>query len=163
MVFSPPPRTSVFYLGPVLINYEILKQEKRENNYIEFLDSVEYFIENDLNPNYINISLSPALQDSRPFGWSGYMIEPNYDYVIDLSIGLDNLLQSLDKRGRQNLTRARKKGVTVEIGGKKEFETILDLLDSRYEHQGLNILTSRRYFLDIYDAFKENLKIFVAK
>ena len=109
MVFSPPPHAALFYLGPVLAGYDTLKQEKREINYIGFQNSVEHFIKNDLKAQYISISLSPALQDPRPFTWSGYTFEPQYDYIIDLSIGLDSLLQTLDKKGRQNLNRCKKK------------------------------------------------------
>jgi hypothetical protein len=163
MVFSPPPRAALFYLGPVLIGYDKLKQEKRENNYIEFQKHVENFIKYDLKANYINISLSPDLQDPRPFGWAGYTIKMDYDYITDLTIGLDCLLQSLDKRRRQNLNRARKRGISIEMGGKEEFEVILDLMDIRYAQQTLFNMESRRYLLDIYDAYKENIKIFIAK
>jgi hypothetical protein len=163
MVFSPPPHAALFYLGPVLTGYETLKQEKKENNYKEFINSVELFIKNDLRAHYISIALPPALQDPRPFSWSGYTLEPHYDYVTDLSAGPESLLQSLDKKQRQNLNRSRKRGVTVEVGGKKEFIKILDLMDIRYSEQGKTVTVPRQYFLDIYDTFKNNLKIFVAK
>ena len=42
--------------------------------------------------------------------------------------------------------------MTVEIGGKKEYEKILDLMDIRYAQQGKNITVSREYFLDLYDV-----------
>jgi len=162
MVFSPPPHAALFYLGPVLVGYDTLKQEKREINYIGFQNSVEYFIKNDLKANYVSISLTPGLQDPRPFTWSGYSFEPQYDYIIDLSIGPDSLLQTLDKRGRQNLNHAIKRGISVEIGGKKEYEKILNLMDFRYAQQGKNVTVSRAYFLDLYEVFKDHLKIFVA-
>ena len=163
MVFSPPPHAALFYLGPVMVGYDTLNQEKREMNYIEFHNSVENFIKHDLKAQYVSISLPPALQDPRPFAWSGYGIEPRYDYVIDLSIGPDLLLQTLDKKQRQNLNRAKNRGFFVETGGKKEFGMILDLMDIRYAQQGKNVTASRHYFLDIYEAYKNNLKIFVAK
>jgi len=163
MVFSPPPHAALLYLGPVIAGYDTLKQGKREILYCEFQNSVENFIINELKANYISISLSPELQDPRPFSWCGYYIQSQFDYVIDLSIGPDHLLQALDKRGRQNLNHARKKGFTIEIGGKKEYEAILDLMDIRYAQQKKRITTSKDYYLDIYDAYRENLKIFVAK
>lgn len=174
MVFSPPPHVALFYLGPVLAGEDTLKQKnqefnyfefqkKREMNYIEFQKSVDTFIKNDLKAQYISISLSPALQDPRPFVWSGYSVELNFDYIIDLSIGLDSLLQTLDKRGRQNLSRAKKRGMSIEIGGKIEYEKILDLMDIRYAQQGKNVMESREYFLDLYDAYNNSMKIFVAK
>lgn len=163
MVFSPPPHSAIFYLGPVLIDYDTLKQKKRENNYHEFQNSIEHFIIHNLNANYISISLPPALQDPRPFTWSGYSIEPQYDYITDISIGPDSLLQTLDKKQRQNLNRAIKRGITIEIGGKKEYEIILDLMDIRFAQQAKILTASRDYFLDIHDNFKDNIKIFVAK
>lgn len=163
MVFSPPPHAALFYLGPVLAEYDTIKQEKREINYLGFQNSVEQFINNELNANYISISLSPGLRDPRPFTWSGYSFEPQYDYIIDLSIGLDLLIRTLDKKGRQNLNHAKKRGITVEIGGKKEYERILDLMDIRYAQQGKNVTVSREYFLDLYEVYKDHLKIFVAK
>ena len=162
-VFSPPPHAALFYLGPVLAGCDTLKQETRENNYIDFQNAVENFIINDLKANYISISLPPALQDPRPFKWSGYTIDLNFDYVTDLRIGPDSLLQTLNNKQRQNLNRARKRGISVEIGGKGEYETILDLMEIRYAQQGKIVTASRDYYLDIYDAYKQNLKIFVAK
>jgi hypothetical protein len=163
MVFSPPPHAALFYLGPVMAGYEALKQEKREINYIGFQNLVENFIINELKAQYVSISLPPGLQDPRPFSWSGYSFEPQYDYKIDLSIGLDLLLQTLDKRGRQNLNHAIKKGILVVTGGKKEYEKILNLMEIRYAQQGKNVTISRDYFLDLYDLYKDYLKIFVAK
>jgi hypothetical protein len=163
MVFSPPPESFLPYLGPVLREYDTLKQEKRENNYIGLQESVEHFLNHELHANYISISLPPALQDLRPFTWSGYSTEPLYDYVTDLSIGVNSLLQNLDRKQRQNLNRAKKRGMIFEIGGKKELETILDLMEIRYAQQEKFLRWSKDYFTAIYDAYKDTLKIIVVK
>jgi len=163
MVFSPPPHASILYLGPVMAGYDTLKQEKWEMNYIGFQTSVEHFISRELKAQYVSISLSPALQDPRPFIWSGYTYELQYDYIIDLSIGLESLFRTLDKNGRQNINRAKKKGITVEVGGKNEYEKIFDLMVNRYTEQGKNVTESRQYFSDLYDSFRDYLKIFIAK
>ncbi len=163
MVFSPPPHAALFHLGPAFVENDTSNQEKREKNYIEFQNSVEHVIMSDLKANYVSISLSPAIKDPRPFSWSGYTLEILYDYVIDLSNGYEHLLQTIDKKQRQNLNRAKQRGFTVEIGGKKEYEKILDLMDVRYAQQGKNVMESRKYFSDIFDTFKDTLKIFVVK
>ncbi len=36
-------------------------------------------------------------------------------------------------------------------------------MEIRYAQQGKNITISREYFLDLYDEYKDNLKIFIAK
>jgi len=163
MVFSPPPHATLFYLGPVFLGFDTLKQSKKEIVYCEFQNSVEEFIKKDLKAHYVNISLPPTLRDPRPYTWSGYTVETIYDYAIDLNQGCDHLLQTLNKRQRQNLKRAKQRGISVEIGGKDEYKLILNMMDLRYAQQGKGITTSRDYFLDIYDAFRENFKIFVAK
>jgi len=163
MVFSPPPHTTMFYLGPVFTEYEALKQEKQEKIFVEFQNSVDVFIKNELNAHYISISLSPGLQDPRPLTWSGYTVKPNYDYTIDISKGVETLYQSLDRKQRISLRNADKKGMIVEIGTKKEYEKILDLMEIRYTEQGQILTSSKEYFLDIYDAYKDILKIFVVK
>jgi hypothetical protein len=163
MVFSPPPHAALFYLGPVMTGYDSLSQEKWEHLYVDFQNSVENFIIRDLRANYISISLSPTLQDSRPFSWSGYRIEPNFDYKIDLTQGIDILYKSLNNRQRADIKKAQEMGMIVEIGAKKEFNKILDLMNIRYEQQAKIVTTSRDYFSDIYDTYNNNLKIFVVK
>jgi hypothetical protein len=163
IVFSPPPHVVLFYLGPILSDWNKLNQEKRELNYIEFQKSVDIFIKNELKPHYVSISLSPNLQDPRPFTWSKYSSELHFDYVVDLSRGCDYLFKALHKKERQKLNRARKIGITVEIGGKNEYERILDLMEIRYAQQGKNVSESRQYFLDIYDEYKDFIKVFIAK
>lgn len=162
MVFSPPPHAALFYLGPVMVS-DSLRQEKWENLYVAFLQSVENFIINDLKGNFISFSLSPNLQDPRPFIWKGYAIELNFDYTVDLSLGIEYLYSILDRKQRADLKRAEGKGMTVEMGEKKDLETILDLMDIRYTQQDKIVTASRNYFLDIYDMFRDNLKIFVVK
>jgi len=163
MVFSPPPRAALFYLGPVLTGCDPLRQEKWEEIYFDFQNSAENFILNELKANYISISLSPGLQDPRPFDWSGYLVEPLYDYEIDLTQGAEYLFRTIDKKQRQDLTRAQKKGITVEVGQKKEFEKILDLMELRYAQQQKVVTVPRSYLADIFNSYKDNVTVFVAK
>ena len=163
MVFSPPPRAAIFYLGPVMAGYDSLRQDQREFLYDNFLKSVDLFIRNDLNANYISVSLSPALQDPRPFSWSGYSIEPAYDYFTDLRKGADYLFQSLDKKQRQDLNRAKKRGISMEIGGEKEIDLIMDLMTNRYEEQEKIVTISPDYLKEIFNNFQNNIRVFVTR
>lgn len=162
-VFSPPSHTDIFYLGPILVGYDTLNQEAREFNYISFQRAVDNFIKNDLKAQYISISLPPNLPDTRPFVWSGYTAVPHFDYVIRLSNESGQLPLTLTNKQRQNLNRAQKKGLTIEVGAKQEYETTIDLMTARYRQQGKDININRNYYSAIYDEYKENLKIFVAK
>lgn len=161
MIFSPPPHVSLPYLGPVLAEYGPLIQEKRENIYINFQESVDDFITNTLNINYISISLPPFLNDPRPFIWSGYSIKPNYDYSVDTSKGIDNLYKSLDYNKRAEIKKANEQGMIVDIGTKKEYEKILDLVDVRYAQQAKLFTVSKNYFSDVYESYKDSMIVFV--
>jgi hypothetical protein len=157
MVFSPPPHAGVFYLGPVLAGCDPFRQEKLENIYFEFQKCIENFMSEDLNAQYALISLAPALQDPRPFKWSGYSIQPHFDYAVDLSSGVDSLFSSLDRKQRSDIKRAKEREMIFGIGGEKEYEQILDLMDIRYAHQGKIVTVSRSYFIDLFKTYKHNI------
>jgi len=164
MVFSPPPHVAIIYLGPVLVDYDKLKRSKREINFVEFQKQIDKFIKEELKANYISISLPPGLPDPRPFQWNGYEVEPAYEYVMDLSKGIEYIWQkNYDKKLRENINRAIRRGIYIEEGGKKELEVIYDLMIERYAEQDRIVTVPKEYLLDVYDAFSENIKIFVAK
>ena len=164
LVFSPPPHTAIIYLGPALVDYDKLKQAKKETNFVEFQSEVDKFIDDKLKANYIYISLPPRLLDPRPFKWTGYEVEPAYDYVMDLSNGLEYIWQkNCDRKLRQDIERARRSGVSVEEGDKEELEVIHGLMEDRYAEQDKMVTVPKDYLLELYDSFYENIKIFVAK
>ena len=163
-VFSPPPWVSVPYLGPVIADYDKLKQDKKESIFIEFQRKVDEFIKSELESNYILISTSPGLLDARPFKWTGYHVEPIYNYIIDLNKGDDYAWQQFKKNLRQNINRAIREGICIEEGSKEGLEWILNAFARRYKEQGKVASISKEYILDLYNAFyPQNLKIFVAK
>lgn len=164
MVFSPPPHTAIPYLGPALVDYDKLKQDKRETNFLEFQRQTDKFLKNKLRANYINISLPPRLSDPRPYRWTGYHIEPAYGYIMDLSKGVEHIwTKKFDKKLRQDIERAKRRGISIEEGNKEELEIIYELLTNRYAEQGRIVTVPKNYLLDIYDSFHQNLKIFIAK
>ena len=164
MVFSPPPHTAMPYLGPALVGYDKLKQSKNETLFIEFQKQVDEFINEELKADYIYISLPPQLLDPRPFQWTGYHVEPAYGYVMDLSNGVEYIWQKkCDKKLRQTIERARRRGIYIEKGGKEELEVIHGLMVDRYAEQDKMVTVPKDYLLELYDSFSENLKIFVAK
>lgn len=163
MVFSPPPHTGLFYLGPVLAVSENLRQEKKEGIALDFQKSYDDFIQSDLRAHYIHISLSPTLDDPRPFKWSGYSIRPGFDYQVDLSGGAESLFSLLDRKQRSDIKRAKERGMCFEIGGDNEFEKILGLMDSRYAQQGKIVTVSKAYFLDLFRKYKNNIVVSVIK
>jgi len=164
LVFSPPPHCAALYLGPVIIDYDKLKQSKKESIFTSFQKKVDEFISSKLKADYVLISTSPGLLDSRPFKWTGYNVRPSYSYLIDLSNGADYVWKQLTKHLRQSINKTKKEGVSIEEGSKEDLEAIYNLLSERYKEQERIVTVPKRYLFDLYDSFHpENLKIFVAK
>ena len=72
-VFSPPPWVAVPYLGPVILEYEKLKQDKRESVFIAFQRKVDEFIREEMKAHYSLIKTAPGLslihisEPTRPY------------------------------------------------------------------------------------------------
>ncbi|MDG6251419.1 hypothetical protein, partial [Methanocalculus sp.] len=80
MAFSPPPKAYLLYLGPLIVDYEKLKQHKKESTFINIQEAVDAYLIEHWNCKYIRIRTPPGLIDSRPFRWQGYCVEPMYTY-----------------------------------------------------------------------------------
>jgi len=166
LLFSPPPKTLLLYLGPTFSDFQKLKQSMKESLFMEFQTEVDNFITSKLKGNYIRIRTSPGLLDSRPLRWAGYHVEPLYTYVMDLTKGTDNIWNGFNKELRRNINKAQKEDIKVEEGSKEEIYIINELLRQRFEEQGYRSSKDyyRSYLSDVYEAFyPQNLRIFVAK
>jgi len=163
-VFSPPPWVAVPYLGPVILEYEKLKQDKKEFIFIEFQRSVDEFIREEMRAHYSLIKTAPGILDARPLKWNGYIVEPIYNYVIDLRKGADSIFKNFKKKLRQNINRAKRRGISVEEGSKEDLEWIYETIVTRYEEQNRKTSLSKGYLIDLFNTFHpQNMKIFVAK
>jgi len=163
-VFSPPPWVAVPYLGPVILEYEKLKQDKRESVFIAFQRKVDEFIREEMKAHYSFIKTAPGILDARPLKWNGYIVEPIYNYVIDLRKGADSVFKNFKKKLRQNIKRAKRRGISVEEGSREELEWIYETIVTRYEEQNRKISLSKGYLIDLFNTFHpHNMKIFVAK
>ena len=166
LVFSPPPKALLLYLGPVFTDYNKLKQSRRESLFTEFQTEVNKFIASELGANYIRVRTSPGLLDSRPLKWTGYEVQPLYTYVIDLTKGVEGLWKELNRKLRVSIERSRREGVTVEIGGKEDLEYLRRALYSRFKEQGLKPQKDyyKNYLYNLYELYHpENMKVFIAR
>ena len=161
-VFSPPAKNGVNYLGAVIRDYDLLKQNKKESIFIEFQSKVDDFISNNLKADYTSIILSPNLIDSRPFVWNNYDVTPKYSYIIELS-NINDVWNNFKSQLRRNI-RATEKKVLIEKGSKVELEYIFDNYKKRSTEQKLYFTLSKEYLFDLYDTFAPiNFEILVAK
>ena len=165
MVFSPPPKVGIPYMGPVLFDYERLKQEKRESLLHDFVRGLDSFIQNNFKPHYTYIRMPPGLNDCRPFKWLGYHANPVYSYLLDISISLSDIEANFSIQARRNIKQAIKKdNLRFEEGFEEELKFLYNMLFDRYKEQGEKIPISMDYLKDLFYKFSpENMKIFVIR
>ena len=164
LAFSPPPKVGLLYLGPLIVDYDQLKQSKRESTFIGFQREVDAFIFSELNVNYFRVRSSPGLSDSRPFRWTRYEIEPFYTYMLNLDKGGDYVWNQFNKQLRVDIKKTEREGVSVEESDKKGLEFLHSSIFRRFEEQGLKSSIPEDYLFELYDSFHpQNMKVFVAK
>ena len=161
---SPPPRSYILYLGPVIADYDSLNQDKKESLYLQIQQEMDNYIFGTRGCRYARIRTSPGLYDSRPLRWSGYTVDPFYTYRINLTGGIDRVWERFEGKLRVKINKAVKEGVTVRIGDKDDLDFIHDILYARYQEQGFSPSDNKKYLHAIYDKFSpDNLKIFIAE
>lgn len=164
LVFSPPQRMATTYLGPLFTNYSKLKQSRRESVYIDFQESVESYLSEEVRPDYSFISTSPGLIDVRPWHWSGYDSKPLYQYRFDITKGTEALWSGLKRSLRNEIKQTQKAGVTVREGGLSDYLGLIEDTKGRYMEQGMRVTESDAYLKELFKLFHpENMRVLVAE
>ena len=94
--------------------------------------------------------------DCRPFKWSNYEINPRYSYMVDLSKGIDWVWKNMNKDRRNDINRAKREGISIEEGSKKDMFELHDLLVRRYAEQGKMVSVSKGYSQGILSKKSKN-------
>jgi hypothetical protein len=164
VALSPPSRSYILYLGPVIAGYESMKQDKRESTFIKVQQELDNYLFNTNGCKFARIRSSPGLYDSRPLRWAGYDVDPLYTYRIDLTRGINHVWEQFDRKLRVDINKAVREGVTVRTGDKEDIIFIHDLLSRRYVEQGFRPTDYKPFLLELYEKFSsENIKIFIAQ
>jgi len=164
LAFSPPPRAYMLYLGPVILDYETLKQDKKESLFIQIQEEVDKYIFEKNKCVLSRIRTSPGILDSRPLRWCGYHIEPFYTYRIPLNENTKTIWEKVDRKLRVDINKAIREGVTVRSGDWEDLEFILHSLFNRYLSQGYKPNDYSKYLRTLYESFyPHNLNIFIAE
>jgi len=164
LALSPPLKTGVTYMGPLIAGYESLKQSKKEEYSFGLQKSVDSFLSSELSANLIKVRTPPHCEDVRAFSWNGYSTEPLYNYELDLSKGLACVWEGFDKELRKNIKKTEKADVVVREGTRHELGLLCDSLAARYSEQGVSSDVRRDYLFDAYDCLHpENIKFLVAE
>ena len=163
-VFSPMPHTGVTYLGSLILKYSNLRESKKLSYFSEFHKVVDTFIYSRLKCNFSLITTPPDFIDCRPFKWTGYKVDPIFNYRIDLAQGIGNIWTGFKPELRTHIKRAIKRGVKIEIGDVEDLNFIYKSLVERYKEQKRALNVKREYIIEVYKQFEpEYIKIFIAK
>lgn len=165
LVFSPPPKTGLPYLGQLLVNYDSkIKQQTIEGNTLSLTDGFSKYIQKELRPNYLRLSFGPGYEDARPLLWNNYSVLTEYTYMLDLSEGEESVFQNYKKQLRVDIKKTEREGVTFSEGGKDDIRLIHDSLTERFIEQGLATNISLDYLYDLFDRFSpDRLRVFRAE
>jgi hypothetical protein len=161
---SPPSNLYIPYLGPVIIGYEDMKQNRREHLLIETQKLLNHYLFQEKKCNIVRIRTSPPLLDSRPLRWCGYSIEPLYTYRIDLRKGCDEVWNKLDRKLRVTINKQARDGIVVERGEKEDIAYLHAALARRYSEQGISTKEHLQYLQELFTVFApDHLQIWVAR
>ena len=157
VVFSPPPRLAMPFLGPVIVDYDNLKQNKKETMYHGLVKGFVDFLK-DIGAMYVNITSPPGLLDARQFIWSGFDAKPVYNYFFDISKGKDYLWRRLKKARRKNITKTGKV-FEFRTGDKSDFNFVINGVFARAEEQNIQLRLSREYLNTLYRRLNGNIEV----
>lgn len=163
LLFCPPPHVALPRFGPVIVNYDKLKPNKRESTLRDFQKKVDEFIISDIKPDYLTIS-SAFLDDARCYRWSGYYVEPTYNYIFHLDNELDKIWSTIKKNTKQDIQRAQRRGFSVREGNMEDLLRIYEQMVERYTEQNRKVNVPKAYLIEMYEAlYPSNLRIFVVE
>ncbi|QLG64141.1 GNAT family N-acetyltransferase [Halorarum salinum] len=153
--FSPPPDLKVNYLGPALLNSGKLKRRKRDRRHRRFVDGVLDWVEERDSPSYWHVRTSVGYDDTRPFQWRGYEVEPKYTYVVDLETTPDELIGRFTGDLRNKLRGEY--DVTYEIGeeGPDAIDSIIEQTHERHREQGESFPVTATFVRDLADRLPD--------
>lgn len=150
-VFSPPPRMGVPNMGPVLLNYEKLKQRKFDRTNRQFVEEALEWIRETIGPKYTRIEAVTDYIDTRPFQWNDFEVTPRHTYEIDLTGGEEAVISQFRGGLRSNIQGCE---VNYEVfeGDEDDVTYILRNVAERFEEQGKSYDIDVPYVTDLYRA-----------
>lgn len=156
--FSPPPDLKVSYLGPALLNFSKLKRRKAERRHVRFVESCVDVIDSELGPKYTHVRAGPWYDDPRPFVWNDFEAEQAYTYVVDLSVGSDDLFQQFSGDARQNIRDGTDDvDAGIRVGGTEAVREIISQVEARHDEQGKPYLLTSETVVALYETLGDDV------
>ncbi|WP_232700729.1 GNAT family N-acetyltransferase [Halobacterium wangiae] len=153
--YSPPPGLKVYNLGPVQLNVGKLKRRKRDRRHRRFIEGVIEWVEREESPRYWNFRTTFDYEDSRPFDWNGYEVEPRYTYLVDLDTSPDELLGRFSSDLRRNLSKEYDVDYEIAEEGPQAIDDIVELTRERHREQNEDFPVTAAYVRELADRLPE--------
>lgn len=157
MVFSPPPNMAVPRLGFVMSAiYDKLKQRRKETYINDVIDEMEQELKK-IKANFILISTVNGFKDVRPLKWSGYGVQMDYSYTIDLRRPLEGIWEDFGNSLKREIRNTEK--LHLSIRPTDDHGEFYRIMQERYRQQKMNLpIASEKYLKDILVTFPDNVK-----
>lgn len=153
--FSPPPDLKVNYLGPALLNFGKLKRRKRDRRHRRFVDGALEWVEARDSPSYWHVRTPIGYDDTRPFQWRGYEVEPKYTYVVDLETTPDELIGRFTGDLRNKLRGEYDVTYEVSEEGPDAIDSIVEQTRERHREQGESFPVTAPFVRDLAERLPD--------
>ncbi len=137
VAFSPPPDLKVEYMGPTLVERQPATPRRRERNRAHLVETALEWVDERIDPQYVNLRTGPRFDDPRPFVWRDWSLTPRHTYVVDLDRDPDDLFMAFSGDARDNVRDAEAFDVDVYEGGPETIERTVTLVERRHADQGV--------------------------
>lgn len=155
VVYSPPHRSGITKLGPVRLNFEKLKQRKVESDNTHFIDGCMDWAAEKFDPSDIYIRVVDRYPDLRPFLRNGFDVTPSYTYVIDLSLGEEEVIKRFSSDARRHIRQPPEHEYEIREGGTETINRIISQVAARHREQGERYELTPEYVTDLYRQFSD--------
>ncbi|SEO78423.1 Lipid II:glycine glycyltransferase (Peptidoglycan interpeptide bridge formation enzyme) [Halogranum amylolyticum] len=149
-VYSPPPHLEVFSLGPALLNFEKLKRRKSERRHRRFVESILTWLDDHLDPDYVDIRTVDRYDDVRPFKWNGFDATPTYTYIVDITRDEETLLTSFSRDARSNICNTDEDAYEIEEGDADAVDFVIEQIRERHDEQDKEYRVTSQFAKSLY-------------
>ena len=137
------------YCGPLIKEGGSSKVSKRMQDTHEILGALREFLCKQ-GFDSINLTLSPGLEDVRPFTWNGWESSVRYTHHLNLKENVDS---NLSRKIRRELKSAEEAGLKTRVSNDSEiYHRLLSLV---YEKQNLAPPLPKEFFERVFKLIRE--------
>ncbi|WP_336023538.1 GNAT family N-acetyltransferase [Halobellus salinisoli] len=159
--FSPPPGRKIPYLGPVVLRKAGAKQRTHEKSHRRFVDAALAYLDDEINPRYVNVRPPVAYHDPRPFLWTGFDATPRYTYHVDLDRPTDEILSAVSSDLRSNVRNTDETSYQIDTVGRSGISHVVEFAQERHAEQDVSYGVTVPFVHDLARALPEHLAAYV--